>query len=203
MSLLLFYDTETTGLPLWSEPSGGDDQPHIVQLAAALVDEGERRVESMINLVVRPLEWDIPDEVVKIHGIDAEVAYRIGVDEPLVVQTFFELFDRSDVRVAHNERFDARILRIALKRYLPESADAWKAGDAYCTQSRSTPIVKEPPTDAMMAAGRKHHKTASLQDAYKFFTGKTFKNAHNGLADVRACIAVYFGIKDHERKNGT
>lgn len=39
MKTALFYDTETTGLPLSEHP----DQPHIVQLAAILVDLDTRR----------------------------------------------------------------------------------------------------------------------------------------------------------------
>ena len=39
MKLAIFYDTETTGIPLFSEPSEHPGQPHIVQLAACLVDQ--------------------------------------------------------------------------------------------------------------------------------------------------------------------
>ena len=39
MKKILFYDTETTGLPLWSQPSEHPDQPRVVQLAALLCDE--------------------------------------------------------------------------------------------------------------------------------------------------------------------
>ena len=38
MNLALFYDTETTGLPDFKAPSEAQHQPHIVQLAALLVD---------------------------------------------------------------------------------------------------------------------------------------------------------------------
>lgn len=34
----IVYDTETTGLPLFSQPSEDPRQPHIVQLAAIVVD---------------------------------------------------------------------------------------------------------------------------------------------------------------------
>lgn len=38
MNPALFFDTETTGLPLFEQPSEDPRQPHIVQLAACLVD---------------------------------------------------------------------------------------------------------------------------------------------------------------------
>lgn len=63
MKPILFYDTETSGLPLFHEPSEHPDQPHIVQLGACLVDPDTRRVISTIDLIVRPDGWEIPAEV--------------------------------------------------------------------------------------------------------------------------------------------
>ncbi|HEY8351659.1 MAG TPA: hypothetical protein VIK87_03855, partial [Sphingomonadales bacterium] len=62
---ILFYDTETTGLPLFSEPSSDPRQPHIVQAAAVLVDAGTRKAISSINLISRPDGWEIPEEVAR------------------------------------------------------------------------------------------------------------------------------------------
>lgn len=47
----------------------------------------------------------------------------------------------------------------------------------------------------MIAAGRRHHKSANLGEAYKHFTGNELAGAHNALVDVQACMAVYFAIK--------
>lgn len=41
---VLFYDTETSGMPLFDQPSSDPRQPHIVQLAAALVMRATARV---------------------------------------------------------------------------------------------------------------------------------------------------------------
>ena len=63
----------------------------------------------------------------------------------------------------------------------------------------STPILKLPPTERMLAAGRTHFKSANLSEAYKHFTGNELVGAHSALADVQACMAVYFAIKDGAR----
>jgi DNA polymerase III subunit epsilon len=196
MSLAIFYDTETTGLPLFSEPSEDPRQPHIVQLAAYLVDLESRARIAAMNVIVRPDGWEIPDDVAAIHGITTEHATEVGVPESIAVAMFMELH-QGRLRIAHNESFDARILRIALLRHEPDAStgDEWKAGKAECTQALATPIMKLPPTAKMLAVGRNHHKSANLREAYQHFTGKELAGAHNAMVDVQACMAIYFAIK--------
>lgn len=50
MKPVLFYDTETNGLPLWSEPSEHPDQPHITQLAAEITKLTDRQIEKLDQL---------------------------------------------------------------------------------------------------------------------------------------------------------
>ncbi|WP_338618959.1 3'-5' exonuclease [Achromobacter sp. E1] len=199
-NLGFFYDTETTGLPLFNQPSEHPDQPHIVQLAAALVDLDTRETVASLDVVVRPEGWIIPDEVAAVHGITTEHAAAVGVPESLALSLFLELWGRR-TRIAHNEQFDARIIRIAQHRAgeLQPELVAWKNGVAECTARKATPIVKCPPTAKMIAAGRNHYKTANLGEAVQFFTGKPLVNAHSAMADVKGCMDVYFAIRDLQR----
>lgn len=200
MNPALFFDTETSGLPLFSEPSDDPRQPHIVQLAAALVDLDTRRTIASMDVIVKPDGWTIPDDTVAVHGITNEHALRVGIDESLAVDMLLGLWE-GRTRIAHNESFDARIVRIALKRYgYDATMEAWKAAKVECTQALATPILKLPPTAKMVAAGRHHHKSANLGEAYQHFIGKPMENAHSAMADVQACIAVYFAIQDLRRR---
>jgi DNA polymerase-3 subunit epsilon len=203
--IALFYDTETQGLPLFNEPSEDPRQPHIVQLAACLIDLGTKARIATMNVIVRPDGWEIPDEVAAIHGITTERAMDVGVPESVALGMFLQLW-RFRTRIAHNESFDARIIRIALMRFGTDGlhwsqslasapADVWKDSPAECTQALATPIMKLPPTAKMMAAGRNHHKSANLREAYQYFTGKELAGAHNAMVDVQACMAVWFAIK--------
>lgn len=198
----LFYDTETSGLPLFNDPSEDPRQPHIVQLGARMVDMDTRQVISTIDLIVRPDGWEIPDDVAAVHGITTAMATECGVSESMAVGIFMELWDRCDFRVAHNETFDARILRIALKRFGTDAdaeADHWKAARAECTARMSTPICNLPPTAKMVAARRNHAKTPNLAEAYEFFTGKKLEGGHRALIDVDACMTIYFAMMDRDK----
>ena len=203
MNLALFYDTETTGLPDFKAPSEAAHQPHIVQLAALLVDLDTRQTIQSMDVIVRPHGWTIPDEVAAVHGITTEHAADVGIPERLAVEMFMDLWNNRN-RVAHNEQFDARILRIALMRHQgnifnspsgKSVPDIWKEGRAECTARMATPICALPPTDKMKAVGRFHHKTPNLGEAYRHFTGNDLQNAHSAMADVLACRDVYFAIK--------
>jgi DNA polymerase III epsilon subunit-like protein len=85
MKLALFYDTETTGLPLFKAPSEHPDQPHIVQLAACLVDLDTRNTIASMDVVVRPRGWTIPDDVAAIHGITTAHALDVGIPEEMAI----------------------------------------------------------------------------------------------------------------------
>lgn len=199
MRFALFFDSETTGLVDFKAPSDAPNQPHIVQLAAALVDLDTMETVQSMDVIVCPNGWTIPEQVSDIHGITTEHAERVGVPELLAVNLFLELWNASDVRIGHNISFDDRIIRIALKRYFDNQiAEVFAAGKTECTQRLSTPIVKAPPTEKMLRAGRTHYKSASLSEAYKHFTGKDLVGAHSAMTDVKACIDVYFAIKAME-----
>ena len=199
MSLAIFYDTETTGLPLWGKPSSDINQPHLVQLAAHLVDVDNRDIIQSIDLIVRPDGWDILPEASAIHGISQEMAMDVGIREDLVIDMFLDL-QSGRPRIAHNQPFDARIIRIGIKRYFDDAvAEKWKAGEYECTMKMATPIVKCPPTERMIAKNMGGYKKASMQESYEHFFGEKFDGAHSAIADVNACMAVYFAIKDGEK----
>lgn len=195
MNLKLFYDTETTGLPDFKAPSKSAHQPHIVQLAALLVDMDTRETIQSMDVIIRPDGWTIPDDVAVIHGITTAHAAEVGIPEHLAVSMFMELWV-GRTRVAHNQQFDARIVRIALMRYQSEdSADIWKSGPSECTAILATPICQIPPTAKMVKAGFNKFKTPNMKEAYRHFTGKELEKAHSAMADVMACRDVYFAIK--------
>jgi len=200
MTKAIFYDSETQNLPLFSQPSEDQRQPHIVQLAAIVVDLDTREQLSSMNTIIRPDGWTIPEKVSKIHGITTERALADGIPEADALDMFLSLWGQQ-LRVAHNEQFDARIVRIAQSRFGYSETDLalWKGGKALCTQRMATPIMKLPPTPKMRAAGFFKHKSANLQEAFTYFTGAPFENAHSAMADVKACFAIYFAIVDAKK----
>lgn len=189
--MLLFFDTETTGLPLWNQPSEHPGQPHIVQLAAALCDD-DCRIRAGFSLIVRPTGWTIPAETAAIHGITEEIANRCGVKEQTAVEMLVKLLGCAGTVIAHNLNFDRRIVRIALGRYVPGLCGSWDAFPGFCTMREATEHCRLPPTERMMAAGIRGYKSPNLAEAYEILCGKALPPGwHDALADMRACRAIY------------
>lgn len=190
---VIVFDTETTGLPVWKSPSGSDDQPHLAEIAAKLVDIDTKEVLGQVNTIIKPAGWIIPEEVIAVHGITNEIALEEGRDEKQALLDFLDLWKQADLRVAHNQSFDERIIRIAIKRYLNEEIAAeWKAGEKACTGLLAKPIMQMPPKS------RWGFKMPKLGEAYKHFTGKELVGAHRAMTDVDACLDVYFAIIDQQ-----
>ena len=186
MKFLLHYDVETTGFPDWKVPSDDPIQPHIVQLAAILCNAETKEVVESIDVIIKPEGWVIPQSTTDIHGISTRHALDVGIPEKeacLMLVNMLEMAGPTE-RVAYNKTFDQRIIRIALKRYFPgsDALDRWAIKEDHHCAMRM----------AKQAIGGKNPK---LVDAYKHFTGNTLENAHNAMADTRACMDVYFAAK--------
>ncbi|AJG19025.1 3'-5' exonuclease [Cupriavidus basilensis] len=200
MTPILFYDTETSGLPQWSLPSEDPSQPHITQIAAELHDEDTGTTLAFMDLLIKPDGWTIPEELEALTGITNEKAVQFGVPIEKALALFLGLWRKADLRVAHNESFDMRMVRIEMMRQLDHDApihEDWKTAPAFCTQSKSTKIINLPPTEKMLAAGRRTPKSPNLGEAFRHFTGTELVGAHNAAVDLAACRTVYYGIKRH------
>lgn len=177
--IALCYDTETTGIPDWKTPSDDPKQPHLVQVGAALVDvTDDCRIISSLNLLVKPDGWIIGPEAVEIHGITTDHALRYGIPEDVAADALYAMAGAADFRIGFCEQFDARLIRIALKRMgADEEADAFKAQPAYCAM-RGT----------QRAIGGKNMK---LSEAHATIVGFPMTDAHSAWGDMLATLALY------------
>ena len=195
----MYFDTETSGLPDWKAPADDPSQPFLVEFAAVLEDDAGKECGTFHALVQPPSGFAIPEEASKIHGITTDMAQRFGVPASMVTGFFMTMVPRVDELIAHNIKFDLRIMKIALlrdgvSREVAEQILKQIGHKTRCTVLMSTIMVDLPPTPKMIAAGFNRAKAPTLIEAYQHFFGKEFDGAHGALADVRACREVHHAI---------
>ena len=184
--MLLFFDTETTGLPRnWKAPvTDVNNWPRLVQLAFLLYDrEGNRISEKCF--IIKPDGYKIPADAVRIHGITTEKATCEGKELKSVLQEFSDVADRSNYLVAHNISFDEKIVGAELLRN--RMADCILAKKKICTMQSTTNFCK--------IQGPYGYKWPSLQELhYKLFR-ETFIEAHDALIDINATARCFWELK--------
>jgi len=190
MKTILFYDNETTGPPNWNTAIDGDDQPHIVQIGALLVDVETKEVLKELDVIVKPEGWEIPQDTIEVHGITNEHALEVGIPEKEAITRLLDMLHSAEgvQRVAYNRTFNKRIIRIGLKRFFTEEVqDIWAEKDDHdCAMLMAKGICRIEPKD------RYGYKNPNLSEAYKFFTSEELEVAHNALVDTKAAMKVYF-----------
>lgn len=112
---LLIFDTETTGLPKSRKPSkeGPNNWPHIVSISWVILNSTTNKVEKEVSHIVKPKDWVIPEDSVRIHGITQEKAEKEGESLARVLGEF--LAEPYDMIVAHNMEFDYNVLDNAIR----------------------------------------------------------------------------------------
>lgn len=198
--MILVFDTETTGLPDFRARSADPIQPHLVQLALVTHDDDGTETEASC-VIIRPDGWTIPPEVAAIHGITHERAMDEGIPERDAADLFLTTQARTGLRVAHNESFDRRIMRIAMtragiERDIIEMIEARASFDT-CRAAQAT--VNLPPTEKMLAKGMTGPKPPKLTECIKYFFNEDLLGAHNALIDTRSCSRIYFHLQSLTR----
>lgn len=191
MSLVVF-DTETSGLPAFGKAADAPGQPRVVQLAAIHADMDFNPITEY-QAIVRPDGWVVDPGAARVHGITTERALAEGVPILEVITRCDELMHLAKAICAFNIRFDNKFLRGERRRLgRPDLFGHWPEIDA---MHISTPVCALPPTPAMVKAGRMHHKTPNLGEAFRILTGQPFEKAHDALEDCRATLAVLRALK--------
>jgi DNA polymerase-3 subunit epsilon len=180
-SAILYFDTETGGLPRHDLPLDHDAQPQIVQLAALLEVDGIER--GSFSVIVDQEGRAIPPEVARVHGIDDAIAARCGIAIEAALGMWLRLARRAALLVGHNVTFDIEIIRLAFAALGMPTA---------CTKDMAEPILRLPPTERMRAIGFGHKfKAPNLGECIRHLFGEELDGAHDALVDVRACRRVY------------
>ena len=182
--MILFFDTETTGLPV--ELSDGSVRwPRLVQLACLLTDSDGNELESYCALV-RPEGFTIPMPAVAVHGITTEKAMQEGVSIKEAVGAFLSLYDRCDIVVGHNVEFDEGVIGAEIDRL-----NAWngrKTKPTVCTMKPSAELV------GIWSERKQDWKWPKLIELHRNLFGSGFEGAHDALCDIRATARCYFEL---------
>lgn len=193
--MILFFDTETTGFYDDRLPPGHDAQPHIVHLAAELCDDEGAPVAGFSLIVDPGAGIPIPKGASDVHGITRERADQFGISRRFALIAFGHLYQRCDLLVAHNIKFDKGLIETAMSReYGPRSIDK----PLFCTMEAATPVVNLPPTARMLAADFDKPKPPKLEECIRHFFDEALEGAHDAMIDVAACRRVYFHLKTLE-----
>ena len=163
---VVVFDTETTG---------GSCNDEICQLAAAEYVRGE--LQRTMNVYLRPTcEMNYWAE--QVHGLSMEFLVENGIDPEEALRQFFEFLGNDVLLVAHNNRFDMRMLqRECVKFDVEFNAENIETCDSLALARHLRPELDS-------------HALGNLLKSL----GVEGVNSHDALDDVTACAGIFFKL---------
>ena len=195
--MYLIFDTETTGLPKnWRAPiSDTDNWPRCIQIAWQVHDEIGNLLENK-SYIIKPIDFDIPYESEKIHGISTQLAEKEGDDLQKVLNEFNKSISKSKFVIGHNVNFDLNV--IGCEFYRNNITSNIELVDILDTCTELTADLCKLPG----GRGGKF-KLPTLTELHKFLFQAPFQEAHNASADVEAtsrCFLELIRIKNFKKE---
>ena len=175
----LFFDTETTGLPKnYKAPyTDLDNWPRVVQLSW-LISENSQIIKESDNVI--KVDFPIPEQSSRIHGITNEVSLAKGRPLSDVLDDILNDIDDVDFIICHNLSFDKAILQSELAR---ASRNPEIKTKEFCTMKSSVDFCKLP--------GNYGFKWPKLEELYQICFEEKLENAHDAMVDVKATFRCF------------
>ena len=163
---VVVFDTETTGCSHWDE---------ICQIAAVEYIGGVR-TRSFSVYVCPTCEMNPWAEAV--HGLSTDFLSEHGLEPEEAMRQFFEFLGSNVLLVAHNNRFDMRMLDIECRKF------------GICFSLRGVETCDTLALAKRLRPGLERYALAYLIGAL----GIDGVNSHDALDDALACAGVFFTL---------
>lgn len=192
--MLLFLDTETTGMwdfnLAWDHPA----QPNLLQLAMMLcLEDPDCTQIASLNEIIRPEHyWAWSDEAEAIHHISRDHALAMGQPLDQIIDSAINLLTAADDNgiggriIAHNIQFDTNIMMrsIALCQRSPVHFSMLRP---FCTMRNLTTRMNLP------GKWPGKPKWPTLDEAYHYVVPEAPppENRHTAMGDLLMCRDIF------------
>ena len=187
----LFFDTETTGIPVnrYAPLTDFANWPRLVQLAWVRTDETGQILDEF-ETIVKPSGFSIPPEAANIHGISTERALAEGMALEQALGTMEAKLGLERLTlVAHNLDFDEKGLAVEwLRLNRPEVKDRFLSLPRRCTMLETMYFCNLPGKWGKP-------KWPKLEELHIKLFGLGIPDAHDALVDVRATVKCFFELR--------
>jgi DNA polymerase III subunit epsilon len=184
--MILFFDTETTGIPDPKLPAEDPSQPRVVQIAA-IMDYPDGTEAQRLDVILYC--DDVPEEASNVHGITTEISRKIGLNEGTGIDLFIDMLEVSELVVAHNAPFDIGILTGSARRITCNPTfDPFAGKPVFDTMRAGKIILKLPDRQGGL-------RNPSLTVLHKGLFGCDFEGAHRAITDVLATRKCFYELR--------
>lgn len=187
----LFFDVETTGLPVRNaNPKDQESFSKCRLVSIAWVLRDESTVYAQKYYVVDTGKNGESVGASHIHGVTRNILDRYGNKVMDVLEDFMKDFRRSNILIAHNMDFDKNVVCSELFRLgMDEEANELLNCPKLCTMKSTTDICR------IESKWGTSYKWPKLVELNKFLFDEEFKNQHHAMADVDATVECYYELK--------
>ena len=203
MPNIMFFDLETTGLPVakkgdkfnrYHHPSFLKyyDMARVVSIAWQIYNSETSKLISEGNHVVYPDNFVSHPRALEVHGITDEYAKMYGKNITDIFNIFRKELKTVDTISGFNVKFDYNVLLSECYRYGDQDIiSKFHKIPVVCTQKLATRILKN-------VSYSKYKLFPKLEEVYRYlFNLQNFNTSHDALDDTRRCADIYFKLREY------
>ncbi|WP_435356946.1 3'-5' exonuclease [Emticicia sp. SJ17W-69] len=188
MRKIIFFDTETTGLPkYYNAPITQENNwPRLVQLAFLEYFE-DGSLSAKHNYIIKPEGFSIPRDATLIHRISNQQAQTEGHDLTKVLDLFADAINESVILIAHNFDFDKNIVGAEFVRKNFDTKPLLTKR-SFCTMKNKNVV------NFCEIQGKNGYKWPKLEDLYFKLFKEKISNAHDASVDIQATAKCFWQL---------